>query len=271
MDAKRIPLRLVAVGLLASTLFSSPSAPTSPPNYQYYNVFGVHCAATNSVPRAKFLHMVQVLAQYLDNDEDLVPDDPRVIQAMKGNLGGKPALMLLFQNEAEANSVFQQHWSTLRNYRFQELFAFECKPGGSSQHGGFDATLEEVLHLVTDTGYARAYPSVFGTSVDTELCDAMDVARGGRFLNVPNNYPPSAWYHYDDQSCDYGCQATEYFYWLLTSILGAQDYPRRCNDIAIEWEPCTPAAVQATDTLGWALMHDPRFQLPTVLPDGTYR
>jgi len=224
--------------------------------------------ASNSVSKAKFVHMANVMAQYLDNDEDGVVDDPNVVNAMVNHR--KPAAMLMFKNENEANQIFNQYGSFLDKFRFQELFEFECRPGGSSA-AGFDATLEEVLHLISDYGWAGAYPNVFGTSTNTEIADAMDVARGGRFINVPNNYPSSAWYHYDDQTCDYGCQVTEYFYWLLTSILGAQDYSGRCNDINNEWEPCTPSQVQNTDVLGWSLMHDPRFNLPQVIPDGSYR
>ena len=32
-----------------------------------------------------------------------------------------------------------------------------------------------------------------------------------------------AWYSYNDVTCTYGCQKTEYFYWLLTSYLDGQD------------------------------------------------
>ena len=238
-------------------------------NYRYIRVFGVHCVGSTKVSKTKFFHMASVIAQYLDNDEDGIPDDPLVLSRMTSSQ--RPAAMILFKNENEANSIINQYGQFLDKFRWQELFGFECHPNGSSSQQGFDATLEECLHLITDTGWAEAYPGVFGTSINTELCDAMDIARGGRFMNVPNNYPPGAWYHYDDRTCDYGCQATEYFYWLLTSVLGAQNYNGRCQDINNEWEPCSPSLVQSTDLAGWALMHDPRFNLPTVLPDGTYR
>ena len=31
----------------------------------------------------------------------------------------------------------------------------------------------------------------------------MDIARGGRFLSIPMDYPDTAWYTYDDETCDY--------------------------------------------------------------------
>ena len=239
----------------------------SAPNYRAVSVFGVTCVSSNAVPIAKFKHMASVLAQYLDNDEDGMVDDPNIVNAMIA----ERALMVQFVNEPEAMQILSRYGNTLDTFHWQEVFSFECFPQGSSQQNGFDATLEEVLHLVSSAGWTNAYPSAFREQTGSELCQAMDIARGGHFNNVPNNYPSSAWYHYDDQTCDYPCQATEYFYWLLTSILDAQSYPGRNNQISNEWEPNTPALVQSIDLAGWALMHDPRFTFPTVLPDGDYR
>ena len=135
---------------------------------------------------------------------------------------------------------------------------------------GFDATLEEVLHLVTSKGYSEVYPSVFGEYPGSQIGDAMDLARGGQFDAVPASYPAGAWYHYDDWTCDYPCQVTEYFYWALTSILGAQSYPGRCEQILVEWEPCTKELVQQMDPAIYSLLTNPEYKLPTVIPDGTY-
>ena len=51
------------------------------------------------------------------------------------------------------------------------------------------------------------------------------MARGGQFIEIPEQYPESAWYSYTDPSCNYMCMITEYMYWGLTSILGAQANP----------------------------------------------
>ena len=89
-------------------------------------------------------------------------------------------------------------------------------------------------------------------------------------MSIPNPYPAEAWYHYDDWTCDYGCMATEYVYWALTSLLGGQSYPGRCDAIDHEWELCTPEQVMATDVAVTALLQESGYVLPTVLPDGTY-
>ena len=99
----------------------------------------------------------------------------------------------------------------------------------------------------------------------------MDEARGGYFKNVPNPYPSSAWYTYDDKTCNYSCQITEYTYWALTSILGAQEYPGRLEEIQHEWRFNTKEKVKNGDQLVYSLLTDPEFKFPTNLPDGRYR
>jgi len=125
-----------------------------------------------------------------------------------------------------------------------------------------------VLHIITHAGYANAYPAVFGEGVGTSLSNAMDIARGGQFTSIPSNYPEEAWYHYDDASCEYDCMTTEYIYWALTSILGAQE--NRLSEIKQEWELNTRALVEEKDIAVFNLLNNPEYSFPTVLPDGTY-
>jgi hypothetical protein len=152
----------------------------------------------------------------------------------------------------------------------QLLFDEETRPEGSSASQGFDATLEEVLHLVTALGYAPAHPETFGEQPGSVLADCMDLARGGQFTSIPNPYPAEAWYHYDDFTCDYRCMVTEYFYWALTSLLGAQNYSGRPQQIAVEWELPTPELLQSGDPCVYGLLTHPDFKVPSVLPDGSY-
>ena len=61
----------------------------------------------------------------------------------------------------------------------------------------------------------------------------------------------------------------EYHYWAMTSLLGAQADPERCAQIAVEWEPCTPELLKEMDPAVYALLTDPKYKMPTVLPDGS--
>lgn len=230
---------------------------------QHVDVFGVRVFGTRGVPEPKLRHVAAVVAEYLDNDEDGEVDNPRVV----GELVRRDAFLALAGSEREMERL---DWGRLADAGFeagQGQFVQETAPGG----GRFDATLEEVLHLVTHVGYANAYPEVFGESADSELGQCLDRARGGRFREVPDSYPRDAWFTYDDATCDYGCQCTEYLYWAITSVLGAQDAPRRRREIAHEWRLYSASLVAARDPAIYALITSPRYRLPRRLPDGDYR
>ena len=69
------------------------------------------------------------------------------------------------------------------------------------------------------------------------MSEAMDVARGGHYESVPNQYPENAWYTYYDTTCEYECMATEYIYWAVNSWVGAlENQEDRIKD---EWRPNT--------------------------------
>ena len=233
------------------------------------DVFGIPVYATADTPDTKVLHAANVLAQYLDNDADGKPDHAQVHAMMKKN---KAAMVMTatersFERLDVHRYIPERTWDAMIT---QGLFGEETLPEWS-RRGRFDATLEEVLHLITHAGYAYVYPEVFGEKPGPQIAKAMDLARGGHFRRVPRRYPAGAWYTYDDRSCDYGCQVTEYIYWGLTSLLGAQDYPGRGRDIGEEWRLNTQEKVRQGDPALYRLLTDPKYHFPAILPDGKYR
>ena len=86
------------------------------------------------------------------------------------------------------------------------------------------------------------------------MSNAMDIARGGQFLNVPDQYPEEARYHYDDWTCDYQCMAIEYLYWCIVSYMGILDDIATCNGIDNEWELCTPELFETTDLVMYSIL-----------------
>ena len=237
------------------------------------SVFGINVLATQDTPDSKLQHAANVLAQYLDNDEDGEPDNRLVVTAMQKN----KATLVMFATERDASRVIEdmedageEGSDILESMILQDLYGEETHPNGAAR-GIFDASYEEVLHLVTHAGYASAYPEVFGERPGTKLGDAMDKARGGRFLEIPASYPEQAWYSYYDETCDYGCQATEYIYWGLTSLLGAQNFSGRGDEIADEWRLNTPEKFKTGDLLLYNLLTDKQYRFATRLPDGNYR
>ena len=232
-------------------------------------VFEIPIYATRDTPDKKLLHAANVLAQYLDNDADGIPDNRRVLKALKERNGA----MVMFATERAARRVDIHDYIPERVWDRMvvvALFGEETRPGGSA-NGDFDATYEEVLHLITSAGYAHAYPRVFGERKGTQIAKAMDKARGGHFNKVPRAYPKKAWYTYYDRTCDYRCQITEYIYWGITSLIGAQDFPNRLQEISEEWRLNTAAKVKSGDPDLYALLSDPEYSFPVKLPDGNYK
>ena len=225
-------------------------------------VFGIKIYATENVANEKVLHAASVLSEYLDNDEDGTADNQRVVN----KLIDKKAWLLMAMDEEESRAAIRipiGKWSNLELYD-EEVSIINGSPR-------FDASLEEILHLITQHGYAEVYPKKFGENKNSEIAKAMDKARGGYFKNVPNSYPSSAWYTYDDKTCNYSCQITEYTYWALTSILGAQEFPGRLEEIQHEWKLNTKEKVRENDPDIFNILTNQEYNLPKVLPDGRYR
>jgi hypothetical protein len=249
--------------------------PEGDPLYGFFDkcikVFGVSLLAVDAFADDKLVFVATITAEYLDNNEDGVPDD----FASNSALASVYASMILTTNSAEREAIFGRAGRALDYpYARQSQYAPETIPSGSlcGERCGTqrDSVREEVLHLIQDYGYATGRPDLSPHSTSA-LTKAMDIARDGHFDTVPSTYPASAWYHYNDQSCTYDYQATEYFYWGLTTLLGAQEHPANCAFIDREWELCTKALLQSTDTRLYALLTDPENNLPTSLPDGRYR
>ena len=190
---------------------------------KHVDVLGLHVYASSSTANNKVLHAARTLAQWIDNDEDGIVDEPNVHATMVS----LHASMIMWQTENEfeqsgAEDIIPE--SVFESTVLQLLFGDETRPG-YPENQNFDASLEECLHLVTFGGYARTYPGVFGEFPGTQVADAMDANIAG------------GWFHYDDWTCEYDCLVTEYTYWALTSMLGAQNYSWRIPEITQEWRP----------------------------------
>ena len=225
-------------------------------------VFGIAIYAVPGIDDKRLLHAANIMAQYLDNDENGIVDNELVLEKMLAN----NAFMFMWNSESDFNNITMPD-----NAIGQDLGNDETVPEWhtNGQIGRFDASLEEVWHIITSTGYAYAYPDVFGEETGTSLSNAMDIARGGNFTTIPNPYPSEAWYTYDDETCTYECMNTEYIYWAMTSILGAQT--NRLDEISQEWDLNTVELVQNNDTAVYALLTNLEYKFPIILPDGTYR
>ena len=175
---------------------------------QHRDVFGLKIFADASVPEQKLEHTANILYQYLDNDENGKVDNINVLQALINNNGGM-IINATPQSEAIIEPKYR-HITEKYDFNYSRLYINEIRPEGSAFRQGsdqFDATLEEVLHMVTKQGYGFAYPSVFGLSEYSLpegeeislLSDAVRLSRGGINDRARGNYPEGAWYRRYDQ------------------------------------------------------------------------
>ncbi len=232
---------------------------------KYINVYDCSIYGESSVSDEKMLHAASIFAELIDNDEDGIPDDPELISILVEN----EALIPIFQSDGNnAMEVFMNNYNG--NGASAVLWQSEMDPSQPGKWGS-DATVEEILHTINHVGHVNLYPEAFGLNPNTSLLsEAMDLARGGQFLSVPQNYPPESWYHYDDVTCDYECMAIEYLYWCIVSWMGILDDPGTCNGISNEWELCSPTLFQNGDILMHQLITNPAYKIPQNAPDGNY-
>jgi len=237
---------------------------------KYVQVFGLYIQATDLVSDAKLQHAADITADFLDNDRDGKPDNPKV----NNELWNELSAIVMGYDECEYERLHDRYGEMFVDYSLQSLFATETMSNAGPHNpksSEFDASVEEILHIITSVGYKGAYPKVFGARRGSELANAMDIARGGYFHTVPRHYPTSAWYSYDDRTCNYGCQITEYVYWALTSLLDGQAFKGRGENIEHEWKLNTPEKLRTKDKAVVNILTDPKYHLSTRLPDGKYR
>jgi hypothetical protein len=240
--------------------------PALVPFTKYVDVLGCFSIyAESTISDAKVLHAAAVAAELLDNNEDGIVDDPLI----EAQLISESALMpIFFQDGNAAMNTFGNNYNG--DGVSAVLYNDEIDPTQTG-HWGDDASVEEIMHTINHVGHTNVYPSAFSLQANSSLLTAaMDVARGGQFMSVPNNYPASAWYHYDDWTCDYECMAIEYIYWAQVSNMGILDDPQTASGIANEWEPYNAILLQSMDVLMYALITDPAYKLPQLAPDGNY-
>jgi hypothetical protein len=257
-----------AQNIVCFTIEPNPNIndPALAPFTKYVDVLGCFSIyAENSITDAKVLHAAAVAAELLDNNEDGIVDDSLI----EAQLISENALMpIFFQDGNAAMNTFEYNYSG--NGVSAVLYNNEIDPTQTG-HWGDDASVEEIMHTINHVGHTYVYPNAFSLQASSSLMTAaMDVARGGQFMSVPNNYPASAWYHYDDITCDYECMAIEYIYWAQVSNMGILNDPSTCSGIANEWEPCSPSLFQSTDVAMYALVTELQYKLPQLAPDGNY-
>ena len=226
--------------------------------------FGVQICAMPQVDDKYLFHAKKVMDKLIDYNNDGLVDNQKAIDEIIRT----GSAFVIFRSEREAHkfeNVFypeevmeemediikQNGWDFDRD-EDRILALLEPKYGTflavftkemNLNSKGWDPTIEEALHLITHMGYAQAYPHIFGQNKHSEIAKLMDEARGGYFEKAQRRYPSTAYYTYDDDSCTYACQITEFTYWAITSLRGQQ--ADRGNEISDEWQLYTPEKIRS--------------------------
>ena len=173
---------------------------------------------------------------YLENDNDGICDDPKVCDKLKE----KDVTLAIYASEPNFLDLIRTVLSGIS--MDIDLFASEIIPRScacknlDNCDNRFDATLEEVLHLITDIGVNDVYPE-FANNFQSTLGNYIkelngDCGSGNDYINSSSGLCSGS-YAYDDCTCDESCFVVEGTYWALTSLLGAQEF--RGDEINNEW------------------------------------
>jgi len=236
------------------------------PDLKVADSFGVKICAMPDVDQKYLEHAKNVMDGLIDyNDDGIVDNQPAIdkvlstgsVFAVFRNGRGERKFADVFWSEEvydEFMPIFDaKGWNCERDDEDKCMHAVESKYGTflavftnemNLSGSGWDPTIEEGLHLITHMGYAHAYPDIFGQNKDSYIAKLMDIARGGYFEKAKRKYPHGAYYTYDDRSCTYSCQVTEFTYWAITSLRGQQE--GRAREIRKEWKLTDPEKMQDT-------------------------
>ena len=189
------------------------------------------------------------MASWLDNDGDGCVDNPTVLTKMLEKVNNDQAAIIA---PGTSSSYTADGYFSSAPILNKEILP-SCS-GPSATTTCVDASLEEIWHMVTSVGYAKAFPTTFATESTSNslLVQAMDVARGGKFTTIPSSYPSTAWFTalyttwwFTNSTCNYVCQVTEYVYWGVNAWVGA--LVGRGDAIKNEWKFETRAKLEAGD------------------------
>jgi hypothetical protein len=217
-------------------------------------VFGASMWAVEKFSEPLLRHVASIAAEYLDNNEDGIVDDPAMNAALVDNY----AAMYLI-DEFDKFSKFDMSDSSA----IHRMKITVAQHSGETHPQALltgDVTLEEVLHLIQAAGYGFAYPDLraqtaTGSLPNNLLTDAMKISQqNGDYLRFD------------------GAAGSEFFYWGVTTLMGAQSVPgSHCRQgRGTEWKLCTPEELQARNPMFYALLTNPLYKLPTRLPNGRY-
>ena len=245
--------------------------------YKSTSVLGVYvCTSKKAFDQKKALcdHVVHVLAQLLDEDEDGVADDKAVHDIMANS--GKKWIMLVPKDENDLERYFDDvHFDNSQTQltMTREAAINSCdvpsnrgahdtdrstwaaakgnSPGSTGCDPARDATVEEVLHLITEAA-RRAYPDLWGANYESQSGKALKALNGNCGWGYTGNWKDPAGssctghYAYNDTTCKKMCIVVEGIYWASVSYIGGLFTDAHADFASSEWLLTVPDSSMAS-------------------------
>jgi len=229
-------------------------------------VFNVPICATSKAAKStiQLNHIAQITLQLLDNDNDGKADDTKVVQKM---LDGDYFLHVPFDEEdkEEAPNLGTGQvtgvWEAVpkscdvpsfrgadNKDRSTWMKARTNTPGNTGCKKERDATVEEVLHLIT-TAAGELWPDKWGPVKTSAAGKAAYLANGNcgwgydNTIKKPiNGITPACVgvYSYSDKTCTEDCIVVEAIYWSSVSYIGGLFTNDRAKSVSNEWLMTVP-------------------------------
>ncbi len=225
-------------------------------------VYGIEIIATEGVSEEELLITAGIIAEMMDPDEDGIVDSH---PACRGMIDGRPILLVRSDNRRVRELL-----PSLQDTMIVVDLPTNAAMDSSATDQDASLVIQRVLveEFMLD-GYAHAWPEVFGREAGSELAVAMDQARGGHYLEVPNDYPDNAWFTCDEDGIDYSHLLSRYFYWSVMTMLDGLSH---CDPTINEFEWSVPSAeiLLLQDSRISSLLLDQQYHIPGMLLDGNY-
>jgi len=261
-------------------------------------IFGVVVRGAPDVPFWAWTYASNVLARYLDSNQDGQADDGNLIAALaptQRQLGF--AILRCYGSIGKGR--LKDSWFAIAHTNGQESL---------SEHTRFQRQVIEEFHHGVFYGLEKAYPTVFGSST-SELRAAIDESYGncqrsyvcamavdckhytctctndpqpcddaGQYDCIFETGSCNGVFHYEEPSCSGGCLVTEGFYRAWTTAYG-YECAGQAAEMAAEWGICTAAELESNPktaklyaivTGTAASQQTLGYVLPSVVPDGSY-
>ncbi|QQL45691.1 S8 family serine peptidase [Sulfuriroseicoccus oceanibius] len=231
------------------------------------NVFRVPIYATAGTPDAKMRLVGDLLAEYIDNDEDGIADNGPVVNEIERN----GSMVVMFASAQEYELALEEgtiNGAALNTKEVQIIFANEVSK--SLPRGHAEEARSKLLKLILRNGFSEfeRYAEFFAETEDSVLGGLMLKARGTLDKEDPE-YNIRGWYHV--VSTDEARLVSEYFYYVMGSRIGLFDGKGVGRNVEVFWDLYNEEKLRGGDPFAFLLVNKPQYKMPRRLPDGDYR